>query len=41
MLTRPQVEQILDEILATRSEMDDAECKSGAGVMPCSTLCAP
>jgi len=40
MLTRPQAEQILEEILATRSEMDDAECKSGAGNALQHALCA-
>ncbi|MCI0694399.1 hypothetical protein L0337_20620 [candidate division KSB1 bacterium] len=40
MLTRQQAEQILDEILATRSEMDDAECKSGVGNAFQHALCA-
>jgi ATP-dependent DNA helicase RecG len=31
MLTRQQAELSLDEMLTTRSEMDDAECKSGVG----------
>jgi ATP-dependent DNA helicase RecG len=40
MLTRQQAEQSLDEILTTRSEMDDAECKSGVGNAFQHALCA-
>jgi ATP-dependent DNA helicase RecG len=40
MLTRQRAEQILDEILETRSETDEAECKSGTGDALQYALCA-
>jgi ATP-dependent DNA helicase RecG len=40
MFTRQQAEELLDEVLATRSEVDEAECKSGLGDAFQHALCA-
>jgi len=40
MLTRSQVEQILDELIEVCSEADDAECKSSAATPVQHALCA-
>jgi ATP-dependent DNA helicase RecG len=40
MLTRQQVEQILDDILKTRTELDEAECKTSAATPLQHALCA-
>jgi ATP-dependent DNA helicase RecG len=40
MFTRRQAEQLLDQVLTTRTETDEAECKSGIGDAFQHTVCA-
>src|SRR5581483_1029913 len=40
MLTRRQAEELLDEVLRTQSELDEAECKTGLGDALQRALCA-